>query len=125
VTSEEGLGVLAAVADPSRYRLLRILSAGRRCVCELQAEIDIPTNLLSYHLRVLREAGLIVGTRRGRWIDYALADDAVARVHEALPMPCPAGVSGVPDTIRSGRSPETGDAGSCCQTAAPRRSTGS
>ena len=41
--------------------------------------------LLAYHLRVLREAGLVTTPRRGRWIDYALAADALDRLHAALP----------------------------------------
>lgn len=44
-------------------------------------------NLLSYHLKVLREAGLVTTSRRGRWIDYRLADDALARLTDALPIP--------------------------------------
>jgi ArsR family transcriptional regulator len=47
--------------------------------------MDIAPNLLSYHLKILREAGLIVGTKRGRWIDYAIAPDAAEVVSEALP----------------------------------------
>ncbi len=79
--------VLGAVADPVRWQLLSQLSAdATRCVCELRTEPAIPANLLSYHLRVLREAGLVMGTRRGRWIDYRLTDDAVERMHAALPV---------------------------------------
>jgi DNA-binding transcriptional ArsR family regulator len=47
---------------------------------------SVGPNLLSYHLRVLREARLVTATRRGRWIDYALADDALDRLHAALPV---------------------------------------
>lgn len=77
--------LLSAVADPIRIQLLERLAAGPSCVCDLQPEPDIPGNLLSYHLKVLREAGLIEGTRRGRWIDYALTPGALERLHEALP----------------------------------------
>jgi ArsR family transcriptional regulator len=44
-------------------------------------------NLLSYHLRILRETGLVEATRRGRWVDYRLSDDAAAMVTAALPAP--------------------------------------
>jgi len=47
---------------------------------------SVAPNLLSYHLRVLREARLVTATRRGRWIDYALADDALDRLRAALPV---------------------------------------
>lgn len=79
--------LLAAVADPIRLQLLHLLVGQARCVCDLQPEPPIPGNLLSYHLKVLREAGLIQGTRRGRWIDYSLTDDALQRLHAALPDP--------------------------------------
>ena len=79
--------LLAAVADPIRLQLLHLLVGKTRCVCDLQPEPAIPGNLLSYHLKVLREAGLIEGTRRGRWIDYSLTDGALERLHAALPDP--------------------------------------
>jgi len=54
-------------------------------VCKLQEQILIAGNLLSYHLKALREAGLVTTSRRGRWIDYALADNAHNRMRAALP----------------------------------------
>lgn len=84
---EVSTSLLAAVADPIRWQLISQLSEEKRCVCQLRTEPEIPANLLSYHLKVLREAGLIVGTRRGRWIDYQLTDDAMDRLHAALPVP--------------------------------------
>ena len=65
-------GRLAALADPVRLRLVGVLAGGGRCVCDLQEQVPVPANLLSYHLRVLREAGLVTATRRGRWVDYRL-----------------------------------------------------
>lgn len=59
-----------ALGEPNRLRILAHLRAGEACVCEVQEALDIPANLLSHHLKVLREAGLVTGTRRGRWIDY-------------------------------------------------------
>ena len=47
-------------------------------MCDLQAQVPVAPNLLSYHLRVLREAGLVTATRRGRWIDYRLDDGGFA-----------------------------------------------
>ena len=83
--ADESAELLAAAADPVRWTVLQLLAQGQSCVCDLQAHIPIAPNLLSYHLKMLREAGLIVGRRRGRWIDYRLADGALARLHDALP----------------------------------------
>jgi ArsR family transcriptional regulator len=41
--------------------------------------------VLSYHLKVLREAGLVTSAKRGRWVDYTIAEDAHARIAAALP----------------------------------------
>ncbi len=82
---EEAAALLAAVADPSRLAVVQALTAGTMCVCTLQEQVPIAANLLSYHLKVLRRAGLITATRRGRWIDYTLVDDALQRLHAALP----------------------------------------
>ena len=82
---ESAVALLTAAADPVRWTILRRLTAGQACVCELQAEVAVAPNLLSYHLRVLREAELVTCARRGRWIDYQLAGDAMERLTAALP----------------------------------------
>jgi len=66
-----------AVADPARVAILGELRPGTRCVCELQADLDMPSNLLSYLLRILREAGLVSGTHRGRRTDYRIEPDGI------------------------------------------------
>ena len=80
-----GADLLAVAADPIRWTLLQHLTAGESCVCKLQERVPIAGNLLSYHLKVLRDAGLVTSSRRGRWIDYTLAPDAFDRLRAALP----------------------------------------
>lgn len=82
---DESVSLLAAVADPVRWAVLQRLADAPSCVCDLQEHIPIAANLLSYHLKVLREAGLVTTSRRGRWVDYSLGDDALDRLHRALP----------------------------------------
>jgi ArsR family transcriptional regulator len=84
---ESRAATFRALSDPIRLSILDQLSRDRRCVCDLQEALDIAPNLLSYHLRILREAGLVVSIRRGRWVDYRLSDDAVVAVGAALPLP--------------------------------------
>jgi len=84
---ESRAAIFGALSDPIRLSILDQLNRNQRCVCELQEGLDIAPNLLSYHLRVLREAGLVESTRRGRWVDYRLSDDATTRVTSALPPP--------------------------------------
>lgn len=76
--------MFAFLADPARLRILRVLAGGQRCVCDINATVPMAANVHSYHLRVLREAGLIDSTRRGRWIDYRLSDEAAQLIHDAV-----------------------------------------
>ena len=84
--NERFLLLMSAAADPVRWRLLAELAArGTRCVCDLQPIAGVAPNVLSYHLKVLREAGLVTSAKRGRWVDYTLAPDAHERLQRALP----------------------------------------
>jgi ArsR family transcriptional regulator len=65
--------VFKALADPVRLRLLSMITGaetGEACVCELTVGFDVSGPTISHHLKVLREAGLISGDRRGTWIYY-------------------------------------------------------
>ena len=65
--------VFKALADPVRLRLLSVIAGadgGEACVCELTDGFDVSGPTISHHLKVLREAGLIEGDRRGTWIYY-------------------------------------------------------
>ena len=67
-----------ALGDPIRWAIVAELLGGSRCACRLAELAEVSPPLLSHHLKVLREAGLITGARRGRWIDYTLDADAMA-----------------------------------------------
>jgi len=75
----------SALGDPLRLQILDLLGDGKQCVCELRERIDIAPNLLSYHLKVLRDTGLVEATRRGRWVDYRLADAELDALRQAIP----------------------------------------
>jgi len=84
VEVDDAARVFATLADPARLRVLAVLADSQQCVCDIQSAAPMATNLLSYHLRTLREAGLVVGTRRGRFVDYRLTDAAPALIRGAL-----------------------------------------
>lgn len=73
-----------ALGEPTRLRILAHLQSGECCACKVQEALDVPANLLSHHLKVLREAGLVTGTRRGRWIDYRVEPTALTLLAEVL-----------------------------------------
>jgi ArsR family transcriptional regulator len=85
VGNSTAVALLQVVADPVRWTVLNRLAERPSCVCDLQEHVPIAANLLSYHLKILREAGLVSSSRRGRWIDYALTPDAWHRISAALP----------------------------------------
>jgi ArsR family transcriptional regulator len=70
--SPAALARYRALADETRMRVLLRLVGGEVCVCELAEELDVTQPLLSFHLRTLREAGLVRVERRGRWNFYSL-----------------------------------------------------
>ncbi|NJD18994.1 MAG: metalloregulator ArsR/SmtB family transcription factor [Gemmatimonadetes bacterium] len=74
------LTLLSALADEKRLRIVEILRGGERCVCHIQPALDISQPLLSHHLRVLREAGLVRDRRQGRWIHYALVPEVLGEL---------------------------------------------
>lgn len=76
-----------ALGDPVRLRLLSLIAShegGEACVCELTTGFDLSGPTISHHLRVLREAGLIDGQRRGTWIYYRILPEALRTLSQAL-----------------------------------------
>ena len=65
--------VYAALADPTRLRILSLLGDGEICVCHIHASLDVPQPTASRHLAYLRKAGLVEARRDGIWMHYKLA----------------------------------------------------
>jgi ArsR family transcriptional regulator len=81
-TSAEAITVLKALGDPNRFRIFAELMQGDSCNCELNDNLGLPPNLLSHHLRILSQAGLVTSRRDnldGRWIYYSVDRDAAGR----------------------------------------------
>jgi ArsR family transcriptional regulator len=73
-----------ALADETRLALLGQLGGGERCVCELQDALGAAQSRLSFHLKVLKAAGLVTDRREGRWAYYALAPEALAEAGDLV-----------------------------------------
>lgn len=71
-----------ALSDETRLAILAMLRDGERCVCDLQEDLAAAQSRLSFHLRVLREAGLVTDRREGRWSYYRITPEALAEVHD-------------------------------------------
>ena len=71
-----------ALSDETRLEIVRLLSGGERCVCELTGAMDAAQSRLSFHLKTLREAGLVSDRRAGRWVYYSLVPEALEELAE-------------------------------------------
>ena len=85
--ADELAALFKAVADPVRLRLLSLIAChpgGESCVCDLTPAFDMTAPSISYHLKVLREAGLINSERRGTWVYYRVMPEVMARMSAVL-----------------------------------------
>lgn len=73
-----------ALGDETRLRLLEILVDGELAVGDLIDRTGLGQSLVSHHLRTLRDAGLVVTRRDGRWIFYDIAEGALSSVRNVL-----------------------------------------
>ena len=71
-----------ALSDATRLAMLEMLRGGERCVCDLQDDLDAAQSKLSFHLKVLKDAGLVSDRREGRWSYYTIVPAALAEVHD-------------------------------------------
>jgi DNA-binding transcriptional ArsR family regulator len=64
--------IFKALSDPTRIRLIRLLSAGEKCVCKLFQPLNLPQSKVSRHLAYLRKVGLVKNKKHGLWQYYSL-----------------------------------------------------
>lgn len=68
----ETVNVFKALSDPSRIRIIKMLESRELCVCEVREVLDLSTSTVSKHLSILRDAGLIVDSKDGKWVNFRL-----------------------------------------------------
>ena len=73
-----------ALSDETRLQLLELLMEGEQCVCDLTDALKTGQSRLSFHLRALKDAGLVTDRRDGRWVYYALAPEAIMELEELV-----------------------------------------
>ena len=74
---DQARALLKALADPLRLQVIEALGGGERCVCDLTSDLGLAQSKLSFHLKVLKEAGLLADRQEGRWIYYRLRPEAI------------------------------------------------
>ena len=73
-----------ALSDETRVSILDCLRSCERCVCELTDSLEAAQSRLSFHLRVLKEAGLVTDRREGRWMYYTVNREALEEAAELI-----------------------------------------
>lgn len=91
-----------ALSDETRLKILSLLAGGERCVCELTDSLGAAQSRMSFHLRVLKDAGLVTDRRDGRWIYYQVNSAALEEG------------AGLLSQLEHG-FPEWRDTGGCCR----------
>ncbi len=82
--AEEARLLLRALADPIRLQVIEALGGGERCVCDLTTDLGLAQSKLSFHLKVLKDTGLLADRQSGRWVYYRLQPDALERLRAWL-----------------------------------------
>ncbi len=99
--------LLAALADPVRLEIVRELAGSSEvCACDLTSCCTVRQPTVSHHLRVLREAGVVVSDRRGSNIYYRIAPNLIERLGAIAQGLVPGGLVPVASLTPSGRAPE-------------------
>jgi len=73
-----------ALSDETRLAILECLRGGEECVCNLTGALESAQSRLSFHLKVLKDAGLVRDRRDGRWIHYSIDPEALDTLREFI-----------------------------------------
>ncbi len=76
--------MLKAIADENRLKMINLLSCENMCSCHFVNILEISQPNVSHHLKILKEAGLIKASKRGRWIDYSLNENNIDLIKNEL-----------------------------------------
>src|ERR687891_435044 len=82
--TDRAVRLFHALSDETRLSILQRLRFGERCVCEMTDALDAAQSRLSFHLKVLKDAGLVTDRREGRWMYYTLNPETLMEVGEVV-----------------------------------------
>lgn len=95
---QENARIFKAFCDENRLMILELLQSGEKCACKLLDDLNISQSTLSHHMKILCEAGIVVGRREGKWTHYSICEagrkeaiarlEAITKEHNTLPSCC-------------------------------------
>lgn len=71
-----------ALSDETRMRIVECLKDGEQCVCDMTENFKTGQSRLSFHLKALKDAGLVIDRPEGRWVYYSLSEEAIEEIQE-------------------------------------------
>lgn len=84
LSTKKAVALFHALSDETRLELLDHLKDGEQCVCELMDSMKASQSRLSFHLKVLKDAGLVEDRREGRWMYYTLNARAIEELEDLV-----------------------------------------
>lgn len=76
--------VFHALSDETRLRIVARLLTGEQCNCDLMMTLDAAQSRLSFHMKILKEAGLVTDRRQGRWIHYSIVPETMQEIQRII-----------------------------------------
>ena len=72
INSEQFVGIMESLSDPIRINILELMMNGEICVCDIVKVTGLSQSKISYHIKILKDSGLISDRKEGRWVYYKL-----------------------------------------------------
>lgn len=76
--------IFKAFCDENRIRIIEQLRSGEKCACKLLEEIKVTQPTLSHHMKILCDAGIVVGRKEGKWTHYSISEQGVKQAERCL-----------------------------------------
>tara|TARA_B100001027_G_scaffold187500_1_gene140305 strand:- start:5 stop:322 length:318 start_codon:yes stop_codon:yes gene_type:complete len=72
INSEQFVGIMESLSDPIRINILELMMNGEICVCDIVKVTGLAQSKISYHIKILKDSGLIIDRQEGRWVYYKI-----------------------------------------------------
>lgn len=73
-----------AFCDENRIRIIKLLRSGEKCACKLLEEINVTQPTLSHHMKILCDAGIVIGRKEGKWTYYSISEKGAKQAETCL-----------------------------------------
>ena len=80
INSEQFVGIMESLSDPIRINILELMMDGEICVCDIVNVTGLSQSKISYHIKILKDSGLISDRQEGRWVYYKLDLEVLSEI---------------------------------------------